>query len=420
MRLTLFAIALIMRLAAIELSGPNNTSFGDAADYIAHAKSLCERQVYPDRGNLPFFRAPGLPFFIAIVTACHPHEVRIIKYGLAACDAGSAVVIALIAVLLFGRVAGWIAGIAAALHPVFIASVCDIRSEPLFMLLLTLAIYLLLRERERGAGVATALAALTRPSALLCIGLFALYRPRRAGALLTAAILTLAPWIARNYLRYGELIVVNDAGGFSLWRGSAPQTIALAHESNREAYGKRAWEFESGVITNIRVDIDRLATSPNERSREWRRRAIENIRRDPLTQVRWIGEKAWLYWRPFLSPMEYSKKVVIASTVFYLGFYAVAVIGLVGLGVSRSRGLAVMALRDRETARPRNRSERRLALAVVIFLVIMWLAHLPYAISMRLRVPFVDPLMITLAAGELCRRYAHAGKSDRPAALESP
>jgi 4-amino-4-deoxy-L-arabinose transferase-like glycosyltransferase len=388
-RFAVFAIALVVRLAAIELTGATKTAFGDAADYIAHAQSICEKHAYPDRGNLPFFRAPGLPFFIAAVTACHPHEVRLIKYGLAVCDAVTAVIIALLALHFFGSVAAWIAGLIAAIHPVFVASVCDIRSEPLFMLLLTLAILFLLRGREPSAGVATALAALTRPSALLCIPLFALYRPRRAVAFVTAAVLTLAPWVARNFLRYGELIPVNDAGGFSFWRGSAPETIAIAHEENREKYRELAYRFDTDVVTEMRVDIERVATTPGARSREWLRRGIENIRRDPATQWKFIAEKAWLYWRPFLSPMEYSQKVVAASTIFFIGLYVLGLIGLI-----RGGGQAI--------------------LPVLLFFAAMWLAHLPYQISMRLRVPLVDPLMITFAAGELYRRYEHAGKSDRP------
>src|SRR5207245_4226732 len=104
---------------------------------------------------------------------------------------------------------------------IFIDSVCDVRSEPLFMLFLTAAIWSLLVHRDGRAGVATALAALTRPTALLCIPLFALYSGRRRWvALIIASVLTLAPWVMRNYLRYGELILVNDAAGYSVWHAS--------------------------------------------------------------------------------------------------------------------------------------------------------------------------------------------------------
>src|SRR5438270_13482089 len=244
LRFAVFAIALAMRLVAIEVSGANQISFGDGPDYVAFARSICEQHSYPDRGNLPFFRAPGLPFFIATVTVCHPSATRPIKCALAICDALTCMLIASIALMLFDRRAAWIAGAIAAADPIFIAGVCDVRSEPLFMLLLTLSMFLLLRNAMGPAGVCTALAALTRPSALLCIPLFALFRPKRGVVLLLTSALTLAPWTIRNLVRYHEFIAVNNAAGFNFWRGTHPETIALAHEQDRNAYLSLARHFE--------------------------------------------------------------------------------------------------------------------------------------------------------------------------------
>jgi hypothetical protein len=380
-RPAIFAAALTIRLIAIEMTGPERLTFGDGPDYIAFARSLCVQHVYPDRGSLPFFRAPGLPFFIAAVTACHPSAVRVIKYALAVCDATTCVIIAAIALILFDRRASWPTGVAAAVHPIFIAGVCDVRSEPLFMLLLTCAVWLMLRRSEAAAGVALALAALTRPSALLCIPLFALFRPRRAAALLLAAGLTLAPWAIRNFARYHEIILVTDAGGFSLWRGSHPETIAIAHERDHGIYRDRAWNFETRTVASAAREIDAIARTPSSRSREWRRRAITNIMRQPGVETAFFLEKAWLFWRPWLNPMEYSRGVVVLSAIFFSALYILGAIGL--------------ALYD----------NRRLTLAVLTFFAIVWLAHLPYQISMRLRIPFVDPLMIVFAASALVKLY---------------
>ena len=386
-RLAVFAIALTIRLIAIEVSGANRTQFGDAADYIAHADVLCAEHRYPERGALPFFRAPGLPFFITAATACHPHNVRAVKYALAACDAGTCAIIASIALLLFpprreGERAfpAWLAGIGAALHPIFIAGVCDVRSEPLFMFFLTLAMWLLLRERQVEAGVATALAALTRPSALLCIPLFALFRPRRALPLVAAAVLTLAPWTIRNLIRFHEPIVVNDAGGFSFWRGTAPETIAITNELDRAAYRDKANRFELFTVSAATQQIDRIAHSPTARSRAFRRLAFANIREHLGEEITYTLEKAWLYWRPWLNPQEYSARIVAASALFFIPLYVLGIVGLSG-----------------------SPSLRR---AIVIFFAAMWLAHLPYQIGLRLRIPFTDPLLLVFAASALCRGYA--------------
>ncbi|HEY6843927.1 MAG TPA: hypothetical protein VI391_07150 [Thermoanaerobaculia bacterium] len=352
--LAIFAIALAVRLIAIEGTGAHRIAFGDAGDYIASAQSLCVEHRYPDRGNLPFFRAPGLPFFISGITACHPASVRLIKYGLAICDALTCVLIATIA----GR-AAWIAGLIAALDPIFIAQVCDVRSEPLFMLLLTLAIFLLLRRSIAPAGVAVALAALTRPTALLCIPLFALFRPRRAHVLLIASILTLAPWTIRNAIRYHRLIVVNDAGPFNLWRGTHPDVIALTNERDRAKYGEEARTFEVRTVAATHGD--------------WTRLALDNIRAHSREEAIFALEKAWLYWRPWLNPMEYALPIVFASAAWIVPLFVFGFAGIV----------------------------RAKQWPVLVYFGVMWIAHVPFQVVMRFRVPFTDPLLIAFAAVEL-------------------
>jgi len=370
LRLAIFATALAVRLISIEVAGAERVRFGDGLDYIDAARSLCVAHVYPARGNLPFFRAPGLPFFIDGVTACHPDAVRPIKYALAACDALTCVLIA----MLFGRTR-WLAGLIAALNPFFIASVCDVRSEPLFMLLLTAAIWLLLRRREALSGVALALAALTRPSALIAIPLFALFRPKRGVVLLIAAALTLAPWTIRNSVRFHELIVVNDAGGYNLWRGSNPELIRIESMPGGDAYREAMIRFESHP--------------PLASSGELTRMAIGEMRAHPRETIAFTLRKAWFYWRPWLNPQEYDAWLVVASGVYNLLLFVFGAIG-----VARS---------------PLRR-------AVIIFFTVMWLAHLPFQVVMRFRIPFTDPLLIAFAACALRRERADADTSDRSAA----
>jgi len=405
MRIGLFILALAIRIAAIEYTGATETRFGDAADYLATAKSVCTAQVYPERGNLPFFRPPGLPFFIAAVTACEPSRIRVVKYALAACDAGTAVVLFELGLLLFGGLAGFLAGLAGAVYPFFVLSATDVRSEPLFMLLLTLSILLLLRGNAPGAGVAVALAALTRPTALLCVLLFAGHEvtrsrgsatPQRgrtaAISLVIAALLTLAPWVARNYLRFGELIPVNDAGSYSIWHASHPDTRAIYASQTREELRQRELQFETRTIHEVAAKVESRATTPMTRDREWRRLAMEDLRREPAESARFAMKKAWLYWRPWLNPLEYGKGTVLASAVILVALYVLAVIGL------RKHPL-------------RN--------AVLVYFAVLWLAHIPHQVVMRYRIPFTDPLLIVFAAGGTTRGLRRLGPrapdpTDRP------
>lgn len=376
MRIGLFIAALVIRIAAIEATGPTEIKFGDAHDYVATAQSICSQQVYPERGNLPFFRPPGLPFFIAGATLCESSRIRWIKYALAATDAATVVVIFELGATLFSGLAGLLAGIAAAFYPFFIFSTTDVRSEPLFMFLLTLALLLLVRGNAAGAGVATALAALTRPTALLCLPLFALFAGRKKAApLLIAGALTLAPWMARNYLRFGEVIVVNDAASYSVWHAQHPETRRIYATKDREEFKRLEHEFETKTIHAVAADVAARAGSPNARDREWRRMAIADFQREPAESLRFMAQKAWYYWRPWLNPIEHGRNAVVASAIILIGLYVLAFIGVI---------------------------RHRLRWAVLTYFVVLWLAHVPHQVVMRYRIPFTDPLLLVFAAYTIC------------------
>jgi uncharacterized membrane protein YdjX (TVP38/TMEM64 family) len=412
MRTVLFIFALLLRVAAIEATGGETIAFGDATDYVRHAQSLCSDGNYPERGNLPFFRAPGLPFFIAAVTACHPEQTRLVKYALAVCDAVTAVLIFMLATLLWsggpqpaGRVqfqtgglntAAPLAAALAAVHPFFIGSVTDIRTEPLFMMLLVGAMVALYRRLPAGrtagfqpalSGMLLGLAALTRPTALLCIPLFALYVASRredgsgtragwkpAVPLIIAATLTLSPWIARNYLRFGELIVVNDAGGFNLWRGTHPELMRVVETHDRARFAHASWVFESQTVSAAAAQVESRASTPAARSREWQRMALENVRRDPWLALQSTLKKAALYWRPWLHPAEHSLTMIALSVLVILALYTFGGIGLF---------------------------LHPLRVPVLLFFAAMWLAHVAYFPSIRLRAPLTDPLLIAFAGAPL-------------------
>jgi 4-amino-4-deoxy-L-arabinose transferase-like glycosyltransferase len=396
-RWTIFAVALGIRVAAISWRGPDVVGFGDAQDYLATASQVCREHAYPDRTGLPFFRAPLLPFFIAATTLCNPERIVLVKLALAVCDAATALVIGEIAWLLFGSMAAAALGaLLAALDPLFIASVCDVRSEPLFMLFLTTAIWFFLRAcrdgtaaSALGAGAACALAALTRPAGLVALvfaGLAWLFVQREKrppwpplAALAAGATLVLLPWIVRNAIRYHELIVVNDAAGYNFWRGSHPELERISRITDAAAYRRATVAFEEEVTASAARSIEARAHSPLERSRAWFAAGFLNIERDPRQAMAYAVRRAWWYWRPWLNPQEHTAWAVAGSAILNVALFAFAAVGL---------------------ARTWRR-EPRVAGGVVSFFVVMWLAHVPYQVVMRFRIPFTDPLMIVFAASAI-------------------
>ncbi len=370
--LAVFAFAI--RLSVIAIAGFDRVDFGDARDYLDTATALCTTGAYPDQGNLPFFRAPGLPFFIAITTLGEPQRVAWVKIALALVDSATVALI----VLLSGSF--W-AGLAAALYPLFIVSTTDVRSEPLFMFLLVLALYGLQRRKPALSGVSLALAALTRPVALIFVPLFAVRRPR---TFLLAFVLVIAPWTIRNYVRYGEFILVNNAGGYSLWRGTHPEMARIYSILDREQYRRATIEFEQRYTIPAMQRMN--APTPRARSAAWRDAALANIRAYPRVEALFTLKKAWIYWRPWLNPQEYSFRVVIATGIITIALYVLALLGFA-------------------------RMERRVVLWIAAFFVVGWLAHLPHQVVTRFRYPLTDSLLIIAAAAALRRGGGDAAGS---------
>jgi hypothetical protein len=140
-----------------------------------------------------------------------------------------------------------------------------------------------------------------------------------------------------------------------------------------------SWQFETRTVASLAQQIEQRAKTPRAREREWTRLAMDNVRRDPAAMLRATLWKTIAYWRLWLHPAEHGPKSVALSAFVFTGLYAAGAIGLA------------------------RHPDKRLVLAAVAFLVVMWLAHLPYVPSIRLRMPLVDPLMIVFASGAVIR-----------------
>jgi hypothetical protein len=195
-------------------------------------------------------------------------------------------------------------------------------------------------------------------------------------ALVLGGTLALGPWTARNAVRYHELIIVNDAAGFSFWRGSHPEMDRIAHITDAPEYRRAAQVFETDLTPATARTLEAHGESPRERSRAWFAAGLENIRRDPTGASEFVARKAWNYWRPWLNPQEHGDMAVFGSAILNVALYALAAVGL-----ARFR-----------------RSDAFLFGWIVAFLIVMWLLHIPHQVVMRFRIPFTDPLLIVFAA----------------------
>jgi 4-amino-4-deoxy-L-arabinose transferase-like glycosyltransferase len=395
--------ALILRLAAILASGASVIKFGDAPDYLSAANSLCSSGSYPERSSLPFFRAPGLPLFIDATTLCHTEMIWVVKVALAILDSMSVAIVFFLAEELFrNRRLSLLAAGGAAVYPFFVAQVCDVQTEALFMFLLLAAFWLTLRAIRSQlsyltflAGACTGLAALVRPVGLILlfllpVALFML-KPQntdrhRMGTLVAfaaGAALCLGPWTVRNEIRYHELIVVNDAGGYNFWRGTSEELASIDRLGDAAAFAAASEQFETVTSPAIAREIDSTAKTPMGRNREWYNRAFENLAQGPGAFALRLLRNAWAYWRPWLNPQTHSNAVVAASGLMVASIYLLALLGWISLW----------------------KRDKPLALWCIVCMLSLWIPQIPFQVTSRFRIPITDPFLIIFAAAPIAAAF---------------
>jgi len=300
----------------------------------------------------------------------------------------AAVILAAIAARLFGRRGVAIGvGIAAALDPSLVMVSSDVQSEPLFLVLLLGAGFLLLASVERPsstlslvAGILTGLAILTRPSALAVAPLLAAplvdrrwpFRARAhlAAAGILGAVLSLAPWTIRNAVVYREFVLVSDVGGFNFYLGNSDLMARFYEIRDRKSYD--AWSDETFRLLGDRLNELNSAglTSPGRITKALTRRTLAEAAARPAATIRLLAHKAADWLRPYPNPLFWPGSVVLGIGALYALLYVLAARGLL---LAPRRGATVFAL---------------------AFLIASMAAHVLTLVSWRYRVPYWDPVLI--------------------------
>lgn len=134
-----------------------------------------------------------------------------------------------------GARVGVLAAGLAAVYPLLIAADGSLRSEPVFALLVTVALLAVLRLRDspslgRAAvlGAVIGLAALTRSEALLLLALlpFGLGGWRRGLVSVAACLLMLSPWLVRSWIAFGQPVLISTNVGGLLAGANCPETYS--------------------------------------------------------------------------------------------------------------------------------------------------------------------------------------------------
>jgi 4-amino-4-deoxy-L-arabinose transferase-like glycosyltransferase len=400
----LISAGVLLRLIIVVLPGnrlnPPWGGVGDAPSYALLAQNIASGRGYAYAGFATAYRAPVYPLFLAAAMkafGAHAFEaVRVFQLLL-----GFAVVYlcASVAEEFFGKSAKIPALIVALFFPTLAIMTGDILTEALATLFSVLFLYGLAVFLKRptwrvlaALSICVGVATLTHFNmALLGIVLLAavLFRqsllPRWRAAALTVCLagLTIAPWLVRNYRAFhGKLLLSSESGPASVMGVLTPEGRALPGDSDRlrKALG---WVPPADIETNA-PSRARLGSEAALSSAAWKVAFMlwrqTGWRLVPLN-VKKIGY-FWLSTDQLLSTGSFRTSVRVARAGAVLFYWVLLALGIAGWFLLRSRSPGMAAL-------------------FLFYAVLVTVAHLPFNMNTRLRMPFVDPWLAVLAGAAL-------------------
>jgi 4-amino-4-deoxy-L-arabinose transferase-like glycosyltransferase len=279
----------------------------DARSYMALASRLARGEGFvAEDGRPTAYRAPLYPFFLSVVVGDNAKSIFRAYVVQSLISLLSCLLVASLAGFLFDRTPKWTVLILSVFYLPFVYYSKAVLPETLFVFLLLGAFFGLVRSVRTGktawaapAGILMGLAALTKASAVLVLGLLPLWplaerkEEGKRKALWKSVFLfelcaaaAIAPWTVRNALRFdGSFIPVSSQGPASLWLGLHPP---------RQGFGFSNWE-----------EAERVRESAGEAQRKvgWNRfflqDSLRTLREEPATVLKLEVVKLFYFFTPF-------------------------------------------------------------------------------------------------------------------------
>ncbi len=409
----------------------------DAGYHIYWARGLAEGDWTDFQGRedpqlyrFPYYRPPGYAFFLALVFRfCGPGPVwpRIFQFVL---GLGSVLLVRELARRFFGRRAGFLAALGAAVYWIFIYYEGELIGVAWAVFLSLLFADLLSRAAGRGrfvrylpAGLVLGVLVIFRPNALLLFpagAAWAAWPLRRregmvrlagaAGGILLGVLAAVLPVTARNYAVSKELVPISVNAGISL--GVANNELSDGTTHVIPGLGNIGSPFDwPRIVRRLEIDLGRPLTH-GRASNYLSRRALRFALDSPGRFLRLQGRKALLFWGPReirnLREVHYARLHSPLLVRLPGNFSLVLALAILGAGMI----FAFPAARPS----PPGKEETRGAALLVTLVLVYFLSMLPFAAGARYRVPVI-PFLIILAAAAAGKVAALLSSRRWPAAL---
>jgi len=344
----------------------------------------------------PFYswRPPLFPLFLAAIYRIFGHSFLAAKIFLAALGSFSCVLVYLITKKLFNITTAIFAAIAMIFYPTFIYFNGYLAPETLTLFSLLLFVYFLAKDIDSPsvknyifAGISLGFAVLCR-TILSVLPVFILFwmvfnsknKKRTIKNFLVMSIfiiLTVSPWVVRNYKIHGVFMLNSTDGGQAIFINNNEKSFKI--EPSGVAYNYDALEFKG----RNELEITKILYQ----------RGVQFIKTNPRKFIQYVSYRFLNFWRLFphtsLPDKPYSVKQIVISFSYVFPLFIFAILGF------------IYSLRDF-----RKKS--------ILFLVIFYYSstYILVRATIRYRMP-IEPYLIIFASFGLIETFKYVFKDQK-------
>jgi hypothetical protein len=214
-----------------------------------------------------------------------------------------------------------------------------------------------------------------------------------------AVAIPLGSWAARNYLAYGEFVLVNRSSGQIFWAGNNESYYQYGREAVAPACAA-GYEHTSHCLENRELDAilashaDQGMIVINTRESESWRHGFDFIRASPLRFVELTARKAMQFWSPIPNAVRAKDQTSLESRNL------VSIVASVPMMIMALASMVLLASRWRDL------------LPWYLYILTFWGLYSLFLPQMRYRLP-LDYVLIIIAAGGLSQLLLRSGERER-------